>query len=85
MFLALTTLTFTLITDSAKADETISEKLDAAGNSSARALSKGAHRIQETLCTKSTAGCAADKIKNRAGEAKAEVVDGAKRIKSKVD
>ncbi len=85
VFLGMTALMFTLVTASAQADETVSEKVEAAGNSTTRAVKKGANRISETVCTKSDAACAADKVQNRAVEAKDAVVDGAKKVGNKID
>lgn len=84
-FLGITALMFTLVAASAKADETVSEQVEAAGNSTKRAVKKGANRISETVCTKSDAACAADKVQNRATEAKDSVVDGAKKVGNKID
>ena len=84
-FLSITALMFTLVAASAKADETITEKVEAAGNTTSRAVKKGAHRISETVCTKSDVACAAEKAQNRAVEAKDSVVDGAKKVGNKID
>lgn len=85
MFLAITALMISLVSASAKADETVTEKVEAAGNTTSRTIKKGAHRISETVCTKSDAACAAEKVQNRAVEAKDAVVDGAKKVGNKID
>lgn len=83
IFLAFSILMLTLV--AASADETVSEKVEAAGNSTSRTIKKGAHRISETVCTKGDAACAAKKVQNRAVEAKDAVVDGAKKVGNKID
>lgn len=74
-----------LVINAASADETVSEKVSAAGNTAGRTVKKGAHRVQEATCTKGQVGCAGEKVKNRAVEAKDSVVDGATEVKNKVD
>ncbi len=83
--LGLTVLLFSLVASAAKADETVSEKMDAAGNTTARAVKKGAHRVSETVCMKSDAECAGEKLENRAVETKDSIVDGAKKVGNKID
>ncbi len=84
-FVSFSCLMFALVMTSAQADETVSEKVSATGNSAGRAMKKGAHRVQEATCAKSDAACAAQKVKNRAVEAKDSVVDGAEELGNKVD
>jgi hypothetical protein len=85
LFVSFSCLMFALVMTSANADETISEKVSSTGKSASRSMKKGAHRIQEAACIKSDAGCAAEKVKNRAVEAKDSVVDGAEDLGNKVD
>lgn len=61
------------------------EKVKATGNDIKREVKKGAHRVEEAVCTGTKAECEAQKLKNRATEAKDSVVDGAKELKDKVD
>jgi len=67
------------------AQQTAGEKVDAAANDTKRGAKKGAHRVEEALCTGTKAECAAMKGKNRVGEKKDKVVDGAEKAVDKVD
>ncbi|MBA2405541.1 MAG: hypothetical protein H0V66_12265 [Bdellovibrionales bacterium] len=67
------------------ADETVSEKVVAGANSASRAVKKGAHRTSEALCMKGDLKCAGDKISNRAEEAKDATVDGAEKLENIID
>lgn len=61
------------------------EQGKAAGNDVKREMKKGAHRVEEAVCTGTKAECAAKKAKNRGIEAKDKVVDEAKEVKDTVD
>lgn len=82
---AISFLLYTQFIPSALAEETVVEKVQAAGNATARAVKKGANRVSEAVCNKGKAACAGEKIKNRAQEAKDSVVDSAKELKKKID
>lgn len=69
----------------AYADETVGEKAQATGNDAARAVKKGAHRVEEAACAKSDTQCLADKAKHRAEEATDYTKDKASEIKNDVD
>lgn len=74
-----------VVTQRARADETISEQATVAVKSAARGIKKGANRVSETVCTGSDVECAAIKAKNRIIEAKDSAVDGASEVKNKID
>lgn len=67
------------------AEETVVEKVQVATKTVARAVKKGAHRTSEALCGKGKVKCGAEKIKNRAIEAKDVMVDSSVELKNKVD
>ena len=67
------------------AEETIGEKMSAGANGAKRAAKKGVHRVAEALCTKGDLKCAAEKIGHRAEEIKDSAVDGAEKLKNKID
>ena len=69
----------------AHSDETILEKVQATSKDTNRGMSKGAHRAEELFCAASDAECAARKAGNRVLEAKDAAVDGAVKLKNKVD
>ena len=69
----------------AHAEETWSEKAGAKGNDVKRELKKAGNRIEEETCTAGDATCAGRKAGNRIEEAKDATVDGAKKLKNKVD
>lgn len=69
----------------AMSEETIGEKVVAGANGAKRAAKKGAHRVAEAVCTKGKLECAAQKIGNRAEEIKDATVDGAEKLKNKID
>lgn len=70
---------------SAMAEETWSEKAGAKGNDVKRELKKAGNRIEEGACMEGDIKCGARKAGNRVEEAKDATVDGAKKVKSKVD
>ncbi len=61
------------------------EKAKSTGNDVKREVKEDAHRVGEALCTGTKAECAAEKAKHRTTETKDKVVDGAKKMKDKVD
>ncbi len=65
--------------------QTVDERAKATGNDVKRGTKKGAHRVEEALCTGTKAECAAMKGKNRVEEGKDKIVDQAKETKDKVD
>jgi hypothetical protein len=65
--------------------QSTTEKAKATGNDVKRAVKKGAHRVEEAVCTGTKAECEAQKLKHRATEAKDKVVDEAEELKDKVD
>ena len=67
------------------AEETLSESAGAKGNNVKRELNKAGNRIQEATCMDGDIKCAGKKVGNRIEEAKDSTVDGAKRIKNKID
>ncbi len=67
------------------AEETVGEKLQASGNNAKRGVKKAVNRTQEALCMEGDLKCTAEKAGNRVIEAKDATVDGAKKIKNKVD
>lgn len=54
------------------------------GNDVKRSAKKGAHRVQEKLCTGTKAECAQKKLKHRATEAGDKIDDTATEVKDKV-
>jgi len=50
-----------------------------------RAIKKGAHRTEETMCAEGQAKCLAKKIKHRADEAKDYTKDKTKEMKNDMD
>ncbi len=69
----------------AHAEETVGEKAKATGNTMARKMKKGAHRMQEAVCMEGDMKCAAEKGKHRVHEAGDAIGDKAKEVKDKVD
>lgn len=67
------------------AAQTVAEKAKVATNDTARAIKKGAHRVEETFCMEGNLKCAGKKASNRAVEAKDAMVDGASEVKEKLD
>ena len=67
------------------ADETISEGVSATSNDAKRNLKKAAHRAEELFCANGDVECGARLAKNRMIEVKDEAVDGAEKIKNKID
>jgi hypothetical protein len=61
------------------------EKLKHTANDARRTIKKGAHRVEETLCTDSKLTCAGKKAANRVEEAKDTVKDKATEVKDKLD
>lgn len=79
------TLTGLIGVNAVYADETVGEKAAATGNDAARAVKKGAHRVEEATCMESDTKCLAEKAKHRAQEAGEYTKDKAKEIKNSVD
>ena len=69
----------------AHAEETVGESAKATGNTMARKMKKGAHRLQEAVCMEGDMKCAAEKGKHRIHEAGDAIGDKAKEVKNKVD
>lgn len=69
----------------AYAEETVGEKVEAAANNAKRGVKKAANRVEEAVCMEGDLKCAAEKAGNRVIEAKDATVDGAKKLKNKVD
>lgn len=67
------------------AEETIGEKAEAAGHDAARAVKKGAHRVEEAVCMEGDVKCMQKKAEHRAQEAGDYVKDKAKEAKNTVD
>lgn len=71
------------------AEETVGEKAAVVGKDAKRAVKKGAHRVEESLCGKLTGDskleCLAKEAKNHVVEAKDAVVDKASEVKNAVD
>jgi hypothetical protein len=71
------------------AEETLTEKAQATGNTATRTAKKGVHRTQEALCGKLTgdnkAQCLAKEAKNHVEEGVDATVDKAKEVKNAVD
>lgn len=67
------------------AAETVGEKAEATANDAARAVKKGAHRVEEAVCMESDTKCLAEKAKHRAQEAGDYTKDKAKEVKNTVD
>ena len=67
------------------ADETVAEKAQAIANETKLEVKKAANRISEKLCQKGDLECAAERVKNRAIEAKDAAVNAAKKTKNIVD
>lgn len=84
IFVALT-LTGLMGAGAVYAEETVGEKAQATGNDAARAVKKGAHRVEEAVCMENDAKCLAEKAKHRAQEAGDYTKDKAKEVKNTVD
>ncbi|HSB94893.1 MAG TPA: hypothetical protein VLC91_00480 [Spongiibacteraceae bacterium] len=69
----------------AQANETVSEKVQAAGNDAARTAKKTVHRAEEAICTEGDIKCLAQKAKHRTEEAADYTKDKAKELKNDVD
>ena len=67
------------------AEETVGEKVEATANNAKRGVKKAVNRTQEALCMEGDLKCTAEKAGNRVIEAKDATVDGAKKLKNKVD
>jgi hypothetical protein len=79
--------TFVVVTAApvAFAEETVGEKVQATANDAKRGVKKAANRVEEAVCMEGDVKCTAEKAGNRVIEAKDATVDGAKKIKNKVD
>ena len=67
------------------AQQSVPEKGKVVGNDVKRETKKGAHRVEEAVCTGTKAECESKKLKNRGTETKDTVVDKAEETKDKVD
>lgn len=74
-----------LAVPAAFAQQNVPEKVEEGARDVKRGTKKGAHRVEEALCTGTKAECAAMKGKNRVGETKDKVVDETKKAVDKVD
>ena len=83
-FVALT-LTGLMGAGAVYAEETVGEKAQATGNDAARAVKKGAHRVEAAVCMENDAKCLAEKAKHREQEAGDYTKDKAKEVKNTVD
>ena len=73
------------LTAPAFAEQTVGEKAEVHMKDAKRSMKKGMHRTKEAVCMKGDAKCAADKMANRAEEAKDATVDKVDELKDKVD
>lgn len=69
----------------AHADESVGEKAQATGNDAGRALKKGAHRVEESVCMQSDSKCLEEKAKHRAEEGKDYTKDKMSELKNDID
>jgi hypothetical protein len=67
------------------ADESVVEKAQSAGSDAGRAVKKGTHRVQESVCMQSDAKCLAEKAKHRGEEGTDYAKDKVKEIKNDID
>jgi hypothetical protein len=78
-------LGFVATSASASATETIVEKVTSAARATGRQANRGAHRLQEALCTDGEVKCALKKGANRVKEAGEAISDGFTDVKNKID
>lgn len=80
-----TVLALGLMVTVAHAEETVGESAKATGNTMARKMKKGGHKMKEAMCMEGDVKCAAEKGKHRVQEAGEAVGDKAKEVGNKVD
>lgn len=79
------TFVFSVAAQLSLSTETVGEKINSNANDVKRDFKKGAHRLDEATCIDKDVKCFVKKAKNRSTELKDGTVDGAKKIKNKID
>jgi len=82
LFTAVTVLALTSI---ARAEETTGEKVDSKARHATTDVKKAGRKVEDKMCAKSDAKCAADKAKHAGQNAGDKVEDAAKDVKNKAD